>query len=114
MNTDSPSIVKIEHFYRTQGGMCRGDDHLGMPKAAGPAGWRPRDQRYNRPGRPAPTEGPAAPAAGSGFLRWRPKPATMTPLLTDALLKSAGTRQKRQRAETAVTPATDRRHQPPQ
>jgi hypothetical protein len=43
---------------------CRGDDLWGMPRAVLSAGWRPRNLHGSRTRRPAPPEGPAAPAAG--------------------------------------------------
>jgi hypothetical protein len=43
---------------------CRGDDLGGAPRAGQYAGWRPRNPRGFGTRRPAPLEGPAAPAAG--------------------------------------------------
>jgi hypothetical protein len=48
---------------------CRGDNHLGKPKAEEPVGWRPRDQNDDRLTRPARHRGSAAPAPGQGSLR---------------------------------------------
>jgi cytochrome c5 len=43
---------------------CRGDDLGGAPRAGQYAGWRPRKSHGLSVRRPAPPEGPAAPAAG--------------------------------------------------
>jgi hypothetical protein len=43
---------------------CRGDDLGGAPRAGQYAGWRPRSLHGISMRRPAPPEGPAAPAAG--------------------------------------------------
>jgi hypothetical protein len=43
---------------------CRGDDLWGAPRARQYAGWRPRNPRGFSTRRPAPLEGPVAPAAG--------------------------------------------------
>jgi hypothetical protein len=43
---------------------CRGDDLGGAPRAGQYAGWRPRSPHGFNTRRPAPPEGPAAPAAG--------------------------------------------------
>jgi cytochrome c5 len=43
---------------------CHGDDLWGVPRAEQYAGWIPRSLHGSRMRRPAPPEGPAAPAAG--------------------------------------------------
>jgi cytochrome c5 len=44
--------------------ICHGDDFWGMPRVVLSADWRPRNLHGARTRRPAPPEGPAAPAAG--------------------------------------------------
>jgi cytochrome c5 len=53
---------------------CRGDDLWGAPRAGQYAGWRPRSPHGFRTRRPAPPEGPAAPAAG-----WRLRRGELEP-----------------------------------
>jgi hypothetical protein len=54
---------KVTHIARP-GSACRGDDLGGAPRAGQYAGWHPRKSHGFSTRRPAPLEGPAAPAAG--------------------------------------------------
>jgi hypothetical protein len=53
---------------------CRGDDFWGMPRVMLSAGWRPRNLHGAKTRRPAPPEGPAAPAVGWRLHRGAPVP----------------------------------------
>jgi hypothetical protein len=53
---------------------CRGDDLWGMPRAVLFVGWHPRNLHGSRTRRPAPPEGPAAPAVGWRLHRGEPEP----------------------------------------
>jgi hypothetical protein len=91
----------------------RGDDLWGMPRAVLSAGWRPRNLHGSRTRRPAPPEGPAAPAAGWRLHRGEPEPGDEDKNLPTAVSpKVAWPRQDRQRQRTGVTHATTGLHQP--
>jgi hypothetical protein len=55
-------------------GQYRGDDLWGMPRAELSTGWHPRSLHGSKARRPAPPEGPAAPAAGWRLHRGVPEP----------------------------------------
>jgi hypothetical protein len=86
---------------------CHGDDLWGMPRAELSAGWRPRSLHGSRMRRPAPPEGPAAPAAGWPLHQGEPEPGDedKSPPMAGSL-KVAQPRQDRQRQRTGVTNAT--------
>jgi hypothetical protein len=53
---------------------CRGDDYWGTPRAVLSADWRPRNLHGAKSRGPAPSKGPAAPAAGWRLHRGEPEP----------------------------------------
>jgi hypothetical protein len=57
-------LILAYFYYWLSKCICRGDDLWGAPRARQYAGWRPRSPHGFITRRPAPTEGPAAPAAG--------------------------------------------------
>jgi hypothetical protein len=59
---------------RSVGITCRGDDLWGAPRAEQYAGWRPRSPHGFSTRRPAPPEGPAAPATGWRLHQGEPEP----------------------------------------
>jgi hypothetical protein len=71
------------------------------------AGWRPRSLHDFSTRRPAPSEGPAAPAAGWRFHRGEPEPGDEDKSPPTAIsLKVGWPRQERQWPRTGVTNAT--------
>jgi hypothetical protein len=77
-----------------------------MPRAEQYAGWRPRSPHGSKMRRPAPPEGPAAPAAGWRLRRGEPEPGDEDKSLLTAVLPKVGwPRQERQRQRTGVTSA---------
>jgi hypothetical protein len=86
---------------------CRGDDLWGMPTAEQSAGWHPRSLHDARMRRPAPPDGPAAPAAGWRLHRGEPEPGDEDKSPPTAVsLKVAWPRQDQQRQRTGVMNAT--------
>jgi hypothetical protein len=86
---------------------CRGDDLWGMPRVVLSAGWRPRNLHGSRMRRPAPPEGPAAPAAGRRLRRGELEPGDEDKSPPTAVSpKVAWPRQDRQGQRTGVTNAT--------
>jgi hypothetical protein len=78
-----------------------------MPRAELYAGWRPRSLHGSKMRRPAPPEGPAAPAAGWQFHRGEPEPGDEDKSLPTAVSPKVGwPRQERQRQRTGVASAT--------
>jgi hypothetical protein len=78
-----------------------------MPRAELSAAWRPRSLHGSRMRRPAPSEGPAAPAAGWRLHRGEPEPGDKDKNPPTAVPpKVAWSRQDRQRQRTGVTNAT--------
>jgi hypothetical protein len=85
---------------------CRGDDLWGVPRAEQSAGWHPRSLHGARTRRPAPSEGPAAPAAGWRLHRGEPEPGDEDRSPPTAISPKVGwPRQGRQRQRTGVTNA---------
>jgi hypothetical protein len=84
-----------------------------MTRAVLSAGWRPRSLHDARMRRPAPPEGPAAPAAGWRLHRGKPEPGDEDKIPPMAISpKVSWPRQDRHRQRTGVTHATTRLHQP--
>jgi hypothetical protein len=78
-----------------------------MPRAELYAGWHPRSLHGLNTRRPAPSEGPAAPAAGWRFHRGEPEPGDEDKSPPTAVsLKVGWSRQDRQRPRMGVTRAT--------
>jgi hypothetical protein len=78
-----------------------------MPQAELNAGSRPRSPHGSRMRRPAPPEGPAAPAAGWRLHRGEPEPGGEDKSLPMGVSPKVGwPRQERQRPRTGVTSAT--------
>jgi hypothetical protein len=78
-----------------------------MPRAELNVGWRPRSPHGSRMRRPAPPEGPAAPAASWRFHRGEPEPGDEDKSPPTAISPKVGwARQERQRPRTGVTSAT--------
>jgi hypothetical protein len=78
-----------------------------MPRAELNAGWHPRSPHDSRMRRPAPLEGPAAPAAGWRFHRGEAEPGDEDKSPPTAVSPKVGwPRQERQRPRTGVTSAT--------
>jgi hypothetical protein len=77
-----------------------------MPRAKLNAGWRPRSLHDLSTRRPAPSEGPAVPAAGWRLHRGEPEPGDEDESLPTAVSPKVGwPRQERQRSRTGVTSA---------
>jgi hypothetical protein len=84
-----------------------------MPRAALSAGWRPRNLHGAKTRRPAPSEGPAMPAAGWRLHRGEPEPGEDDKIPPTAVSpKVPWPRQDRQRRRTSMMQATSRLHQP--
>jgi hypothetical protein len=84
-----------------------------MPRAMLSADWRPRNLHGAKTRRPAPSKGPAAPAAGWRLRRGEPEPGEEDKIPPTAVSpKVAWPRQDRQRQSTGMTQATSRLHQP--
>jgi hypothetical protein len=84
-----------------------------MPRTTLSTGWRPRNLHGARIRRPAPPEGPAAPAACWRLHRGEPEPGDEDKIPPAAVLpKVARPRQDRQRKRTGMTQATSGLHQP--
>jgi hypothetical protein len=78
-----------------------------MPRAELSAGWCPRNLHDARIRRPAPPEGPVAPAASWQFHRGEPEPGDEDKSPPTAVSPKAGRlRQEQQRPRTGVTSAT--------
>jgi hypothetical protein len=78
-----------------------------MPRAELNAGWRPRSLHNLSTRRPAPSEGPAALAAGWRLHRGEPEPGDEDKSLPTAVSPKVGwPRQERQRSRMVVTSAT--------
>jgi hypothetical protein len=78
-----------------------------MPRAELNAGWRPRNPHGSRMRRPAPPEGPAAPAAGWPLRRGEPEPGDEDKSPPTAVSpKVDWPQQERQGQRTGVTSAT--------
>jgi hypothetical protein len=78
-----------------------------MPRAELNIGWRPRSLHGFSTRRPAPSEGPAVPAAGWRLHRGEPKPGDEDKSSPMAVSPKVGwPRQERQRPRTGVTSAT--------
>jgi hypothetical protein len=78
-----------------------------MPRVELNAGWHSRSPHGPRTRRPAPSEGPAAPAAGWRFRRGEPEPGDEDKSPPMAVSPKVGRpRQERQRPRTGVMSAT--------